>query len=133
MFEWPLKSMTANKALNVALSHMPKGCFVSIANALPIPEYLKNEDGTLLDSVIEAYHGTERDSMVGITSSGFYANLGAGAEALSRHHGFPVPGVYISKNLKVAAYYKNSPRTTKPIPELPGPPVHSYWSRVYDD
>ena len=59
-FHWPSEKLSFQRALAVALAHLPPGCFLTIRSAKPLPRRLKSTSNPsgLGHSVQELYHGT---------------------------------------------------------------------------
>jgi hypothetical protein len=114
-FFWPSEKLTFQRALAVALNHLPPDCFITIKSSKPVPRrFLSGSDPAYLDgSVQEVYHGSSVFSAVGIAEQGFKAGLGAGSDSLKAHFGVPVAGVYVAKSWTTASYYPME-RSSKP-------------------
>ena len=59
-FFWPSEKLSFQRALAVALAHLPPGCFITIRSAKPLPQRLKctTSPSGLAYYVQELYHGT---------------------------------------------------------------------------
>ena len=116
-FFWPSEKLSFQRALAVALAHLPPGCFITIRSAKPLPQRLKctTSPSGLAYYVQELYHGTSVHNVIGIAEGGFKAGLGAGCDALQEHFGIPVAGTYVAKTWTVASYYPME-TSSKPHP-----------------
>ena len=105
-FFWPSEKLSFQRALAMALCHLPPGCFITIKNGKPLPKrLLSGTDPTHLDWIVqEVYHGGSVFSAAGIAERGFRAGLGAGSDVLKAHFGIPVAGTYVANSWATASY-----------------------------
>ena len=100
-FKWPSPSIQFEKALAVAVHHLPPNCFVSIENGHTLTSAQAEEKW------LDVYHGTSIHTLPNIIEEGFQPGTGAGSDILQEKYGYtrPVPGVYVAKSWMVASTY----------------------------